>query len=254
MPFCKFKMETASWSEIFIYKLNIHIKKYCIIESLNFNKKIIYFLKIKTNILDTLIAKGYIILSNLSKIKTVSFTVFRSFLISDVSLYKFKLPHLTEAYWVSFQLQYGRSKRDMCQSIAFLMENFLSQICLVRRFYGFLIISHIFECYMLLSFGVRLISIYFLFLCPQHHSQFLGKHICFPKVIIYADCGNILSRFLARMKLIFLTEPVRGWSLKPCGLFWVVILYNLTSLLRGGSKGFFYQEEGGGGSQLEKKV
>lgn len=134
----------------------------------------------------------------------------------------------------------------MCQSIAFLMETFLSQICLVRRSYGFLIISHIFECNMLLSFGVRLISIYFLFLHPRHYSHFLGKHTCFPRIIIFPNCGNILSRFSVRMELIFFAEPVRGWSLKLCRLVQVVTLYNLRSLLGGGSKGFFFQEEGGG--------
>lgn len=133
------------------------------------------------------------------------------------------------------------------------MVNFLPQIYLARRSYGFLIISHIFECYLLLSFGVRLISIYFLLLCSQHHSQFLWKPICFPRVIIEPDCGNILSRFFARTELIFLAEAMRGQSPKPCGLVWVVLLYNLTSLLWGGSKGFFFQEEGGSGSQLEKE-
>lgn len=111
-----------------------------------------------------------------------------------------------------------------------------------------------FECYMLLSFGVRLINIYFLFLCPQYHSQFIGKHIYFPTVLIYPDCGNILSRFSAMMELIFLAEHVRGQSPKPCGLVWVVILCNLTSLLRSRNKGFFFQEEGRGGPQLKKKA
>lgn len=73
-------------------------------------------------------------------------------------------------------------------------------------------------------------------------------------VIIYPDCGNTLSRFSARMELIFLAEPVRGQSLKPCGLVCVIVLYNLTSLLRNGSKEFLFQEEDGGDSQLEKKA
>lgn len=39
-------MEAASLSKIFIYKLNMHIKKYYIIESLTFNNQIIFFFKI----------------------------------------------------------------------------------------------------------------------------------------------------------------------------------------------------------------
>lgn len=54
------QMETASLAKIFIYKLNMRIKKSYIIESLTFNNRIISFFKISYQYFGNLDSQGFI--------------------------------------------------------------------------------------------------------------------------------------------------------------------------------------------------